>query len=99
MHELFETRIAIIEDILNKVVTELQDALSTQEQMIATVATGYAELTVLVDAIIATIDHRDNKEEIAIFTETIENKRREMLDVLSNFSGNQTGSVESVPTE
>ncbi len=99
MHALLEARIAVIEDILNNVVTELQDALSTQEQMIATVATGYAELTVLVDAIIATIDHRDNEDEITIFTKTIENKRKEMLDVLSNFSGNQAGSMEPVSSE
>jgi DNA-binding ferritin-like protein len=99
IHKLTETRLLAIEDKLNITIEELKDRLSTQEQMIATVATGYAELTVLVDALITALDHRGDEAEIEVFTQTIESKRREMLDVLSNFTGNETGSVESVSAE
>ncbi len=84
LEELLEQRLQALERLINKSNDEVSNELEILQKTVANLVAAYAEVTVMIEGLVANIMYEGDEDKIRAFQEVVATNREKMIAVIKN---------------
>ena len=82
--DLLEQRLQALESLVNKSNNELSAEVEILQKVLANLVSGYAEVTVMIEGLVANIMYEGDEKKIETFQNSVATNREKMIAVIKN---------------